>query len=66
MVPDELRRRGKFMFGTRWKSALGKVIGRERRTVGKYMKLMHQISPESAESSVSWAAFGTPVRWSSK
>ena len=50
MMPDELKKLGELMFGRRWKTAFGKIIRRDRRTIGKYMKLKHQIPSEVAET----------------
>jgi hypothetical protein len=49
MKPDELKILAERIFGTRWKSALGKAVGRDRVTIGRYMKLGYRIPPEVAD-----------------
>src|SRR5260370_13411143 len=49
MRPDELKMLAERIFGTRWKSALGKAVGRNREMIGKYTKPGYRIPPEVAD-----------------
>ena len=49
MRPDELKMLAERIFGTRWKSALGKAVGRNREMIGKYMKPGYRIPLEVAD-----------------
>src|SRR6266404_3043353 len=49
MRPDELKMLAERIFGTRWKSALGKAVGRNREMIGKYMKPGYRIPPQVAD-----------------